>query len=161
MKKIFEVIDKILEWICFLSIAGFTALVFLQVVFRYVLKNPLHWQEEICLYLLYMVVLSGAVRAVKNSEHISVDFINQRLNERQQLLLRIITSVFILICCLFITYSGFLYATSVGNRRSGELRVLMKYVYSLFPVLGGLMSLYAVRNIVESSVRFFKKEDVT
>ena len=159
MKRFSMIIDQMMEWLCFISISGFTFLVFLQIICRHILKNPLHWQEEVCMYLFFITVLAGSIRAVKNSEHISVNFINQRLNEKQQLLLKIIVSVFILVCCLFLTYSGYRYATSVGNRRSGELRIMMKYIYSMFPVLGILMSIYSVRNIAENCKNFFNKRD--
>lgn len=160
MKKLFRIIDQILEMICFGSIAGFTFLIFLQVFCRYVLKSPLHWQEEICLYLFYIVVLAGSAQAIKNYEHVSVDFVSQRLSKRQQIMLRIVVSILVTLCCIYITSSGYLYTTNVGNRRSGELRILMKYVYSLFPVFGSIMSIYSVKNLVENCIQYFRKEEI-
>ena len=157
MKKMFSILDKLMEWVAFVSIAGFTFLVFLQVVCRYVLNSPLHWQEEICVYLLYLVVLSGAIQAVKNGSHISVDFISQKISPQKQQLLKMITYSLVFVCCLFLTYSGALYCTSVGNRRSSELRIMMKYIYTLLPVAGMLMSIYSLREAVRAGRRFFHR----
>ena len=157
MKTFFSILDKLMEWISFLSIGGFTALVFLQVVFRFVFKSPIHWQEEVCLYLLYLVVLSGAILAIRRGAHISVDFVSQRLNPHQQTLLKIVIYSFVLICCIFITYSGFLYCTSVGDRRSSELRIMMKYIYMMFPIAGILMSVYSLREVLDACRSYFKK----
>ena len=157
MKKLFSLFDKFMEWISFISIFGFTFLVFLQVVCRYVLKNPLHWQEEVCVYLLYLVVLSGAIQAVKSGAHISVDFISQRISPRNLQLLKAATYSLVFICCLFLTFSGALYCISVGNRRSGELRIMMKYIYAMIPIAGALMSVYALREAIQFCRKFLCK----
>lgn len=158
MKKIIAFLDQLMEWACFISIAGFTFLIFLQVVFRYVFKSPLNWQEEVSLYLFYIVIMMGAVMAIRNSAHISVDFITMRMSEQNRLLLKVVISILVFVCCLYITYSGYLYCTSVGARRSGELRILMKYVYALFPVSGTLMCIYTVRGIWEAGMEYYRKK---
>lgn len=158
MKKFFSILDQLLEWASSLAIASFTLLIFLQVICRYALHAPLHWQEEVCQYLFYMVVLFGSIRAIGAGAHISVDFVSQRLSPRGRTLLKIIVSALMLVCCLYITYSGYLYCTSVGNRRSSELRILMKYIYALFPAAGALMSVCSLREVVRAVRQYREKE---
>ena len=106
---------------------------------------------------MYLVVLSGAIQAIRTGAHISVDFVTQRLSERQRWLLKAVTYTLILVCCLFITYSGYQYCTSVGNRRSSELRLQMKYIYAMFPMAGSLMTVYSLREVVQAWKRYFQK----
>ena len=48
------------------------SVVFLQVVFRYVLQQPLYWSEELPRYLLIWMSFLAAALAQKNEAHINI-----------------------------------------------------------------------------------------
>jgi TRAP-type C4-dicarboxylate transport system permease small subunit len=51
---------------------GIAAVVFLQVVFRYVLRQPLFWSEELPRYLLIWMSFLAAALAQKTEAHINI-----------------------------------------------------------------------------------------
>ncbi len=50
------------------------ALMFIQVVYRYVLESPLPWSEELCRYLFIVTSFLGGVVATAERSHIEINF---------------------------------------------------------------------------------------
>lgn len=65
-------LDK-LEWllkiICAALAGALTIVIFLQVFYRFVLRAPLVWSEEMALFLFQWTVFMGAALAVKQRSH--------------------------------------------------------------------------------------------
>jgi TRAP-type C4-dicarboxylate transport system permease small subunit len=59
-----------------------TALVFLQVICRYVVKNPLVWTEEVARYLMLWMAFIGASCVIKKWDNIYVDFFINLLKQK-------------------------------------------------------------------------------
>jgi TRAP-type C4-dicarboxylate transport system permease small subunit len=59
-----------------------TALVFLQVICRYIVKNPLVWTEEVARYLMVWMAFIGASCVIKKWDNIYVDFFINLLKQK-------------------------------------------------------------------------------
>jgi TRAP-type C4-dicarboxylate transport system permease small subunit len=59
-----------------------TMLVILQVICRYVLKNPLVWTEEVARYLMLWMAFIGASCVIKKWDNIYVDFFINLLKQK-------------------------------------------------------------------------------
>lgn len=73
MKKILHIFDNIEEYLCGSMMAIMALVVFLQVVYRFVLKSSLPWSEEVSRYLLVWITFIGASSGVKHGSHIGVE----------------------------------------------------------------------------------------
>ena len=62
------------DWVAFALFWLMAAVVFYQVVTRYVMDDPAGWTEEIARYFLVAVVFIGASMSVRKNNHIQVDY---------------------------------------------------------------------------------------
>jgi TRAP-type C4-dicarboxylate transport system permease small subunit len=68
-----EILDRRFEEaLCGVFMSAISALMFLQVVMRYVFSSPLHWSDEIASYCMVWLVYFGAALAVRERAHIRV-----------------------------------------------------------------------------------------
>ena len=77
--KLWKALDGaicILMAICFGSM---TLVIFAQVIFRYILKSPLAWSEELARYLFVWVSFIGSVVAARRNQHIGVEMLVNKL----------------------------------------------------------------------------------
>ena len=80
--KFFAVVDKIFEFLSFLTLGGMTLLITIQVICRYLLNSPLGWSEELARFgFIWMTFFAGYLGA-RRAQHISVELV-QNLFPRQ------------------------------------------------------------------------------
>ncbi|MCL6558904.1 MAG: TRAP transporter small permease [Firmicutes bacterium] len=74
LDKIEKIIKESGSFIAGLLLSAMTVVVFLQVVFRFVIKGSLPWSEELARYLMVWATFIGAGLAAANNAHIGVEF---------------------------------------------------------------------------------------
>jgi TRAP-type C4-dicarboxylate transport system permease small subunit len=125
-----------------------SAVVFLQVLFRYVLQQPLFWSEELPRYLLIWMSFLAAALAQKSETHINITLALTPLSPRLQRGVHILTNLVILGFLGVLVYSGSLVTSITVHHRSTALQIPMAVVYVALPVGSALMILYLVLQIV-------------
>jgi len=142
-------LTRFVEWmLTVLSILIFVV-VFLQVLFRYLLRQPLFWSEELPRYLLIWMCFLAAAVAQKHDAHINITLCLTPLSTRARQVLKILTDAIILAFLWIITYSGGLVTSITAHHRSTALQLPMGFVYAALPVGAILMSLYLVLQIAD------------
>jgi tripartite ATP-independent transporter DctM subunit len=68
-----------IEWLSAAVLAVDVVMVFLSVVYRYVLHDPVDWAEEIARALMIVLVFFGAATVLARSQHVGADFFRQML----------------------------------------------------------------------------------
>lgn len=71
--------------------------IFLSVVFRHFLAQPLTWSEELSRIMLIWTVFIGAAAVFLRGEHIAVDFLSKRLQGRAATTMRFVHAILILL----------------------------------------------------------------
>ena len=143
-------LTQFVEWmLVVLSILIFVV-VFLQVLFRYLLRQPLFWSEELPRYLLIWMCFLAAALAQKQDAHINITLCLAPLSTRARQVLKILTDVIILVFLWILIYSGSLVTSITAHHRSTALQLPMGLVYAALPVGAILMSLYLVLQIADS-----------
>lgn len=71
--------------------------VFLGVLFRHFLAQPLTWSEEFSRIMLIWTVFIGAAAVFLRGEHIAVEFLSERLRGRAAALMRLVHAILILL----------------------------------------------------------------
>lgn len=123
--------------------------VFLQVVFRYVLRQPLFWSEELPRYLLIWITFLASALAQEHLAHINITLVVNRLPSKLQRWLRVVTNIVILGFLGVLVYSGGLVSRITVHHRSTALQIPMAAVYLALPVGGTLMMLYLLLQIAQ------------
>ena len=143
-------LTQFVEWLLVALSVLIFAVVFLQVLFRYLLRQPLFWSEELPRYLLIWMCFLAAAVAQKHDAHINITLCLAPLSTRARQVLKILTDAIILAFLWVITYSGGLVTSITAHHRSTALQLPMGLVYAALPVGAILMSLYLVLQIADN-----------
>jgi TRAP-type transport system small permease protein len=142
-------LTRLVEWMLIVLSTLIFVVVFLQVMFRYLLRQPLFWSEELPRYLLIWMSFLAAAVAQKQDAHINITLCLAPLSARTRRLLKILTDAVILAFLWILVYSGGLVTSITAHHRSTALQLPMGLVYAALPVGAILMSLYLVLQIAD------------
>jgi TRAP-type C4-dicarboxylate transport system permease small subunit len=85
-----------------IRVPAMTAIVVVQVIFRYVFLSPLSWIEELARYLLVWISCFGAAYGVRKGEHIAVMFLNKMfkgyVKSAVTILIHVLVIMFFMVC---------------------------------------------------------------
>lgn len=143
IKEFFEFLDFVdwcVKYIC-IVLTGLIALtVTLQVLFRYILQNPLVWTEELSRYLLVWVAFLGASSLIKNNESINVEyFIDKFPTKISKILKLIIKSIILIFCISILVVSIIIFAKVSVNQLTPAMQISM-----LYPQFGIVVGLFLI-----------------
>jgi len=146
----FNRIEKFIEYFIFALLSSMSIVIFLQVVFRYIIRYSLPWSEELSRYLFVWLALMGAAVGVKKNAHFGVDILVRRLKPKNQKILYLIGSLFILFFLCVIIFEGVKLTINNWTQLSPAMRIPMSFPYSSVPASFLLMLVYIVKNILLS-----------
>lgn len=127
--------------------ASVTAVVFLQVISRYVFHHPFDWPEELARYLFVWVTLLGAALAASRGAHFSIEALVQRLPLPSQTAVAVIVHAGLGIFLFFVAVSGLQLALKVREQPSAAMEIPMTLPYLSVPVSFGLMFLLTLTDL--------------
>jgi TRAP-type C4-dicarboxylate transport system permease small subunit len=143
-------LEVALGYLAGLCLAGFTAVVAVDVFFRQVMNNPLLWPSEYSVILFVWSVLLGASVATRQRAHFVVDVLPEQLPAWVDRALRIAVSLLGLLFSLVLLYFG-LEMTEAGRRRFMPMMGYpMFYVFAAFPVAGLAITLFNVEQLLQT-----------
>lgn len=148
MRRILHYLSYTLECIVVVTLAITAITTFLQVFYRYVLKSPLAWSQEVMMISFVYLVLFGAALAVKNKEHLRIDFLDNA-PEAIKKVLRVLELIILLFFFGIFIYYGILLVQA--NLQSGQiigfLPIKTAYVYMAIPISGLFMTYYLIKGV--------------
>ena len=143
IKKLVYSIDEIiaslvLVFIILLTVSG--------VVFRYVLNQPISWQEELSMVAMVWLVFMGSSVVAKRSAHIRIDTLSNLLPRKyQQIWLFIVNAFVFLVLGLVFYYSAKL--TLETQKQTTILKIPYGFVYLAAPVSTLLLMCYTAMDL--------------
>ncbi len=143
-----KAIEKVLEVVGVSLMATICVVVFTGVVFRYGLRSPLGWIEEIARYALVWVTYVGSFLALRRGRHLSIDVLVSRANPKLKKLLDIAARLVMLPLFLVMVGFGGYYAANFFNQGTPYFKIPLGIVYSILPVIGVLLVLEIVTQMV-------------
>ena len=126
------------------------AVTFAQVIFRYVLRSPLPWSEELARYCFVWIVFLGATLGLERGVHIGVDILTILLPGRVQRWLAAINEVLILAFVLLIILASVSVVDANRLQFSPALGLQMAKVYLAIPLGMAVMVLLLLGKLVEA-----------
>ncbi|SFU15247.1 TRAP-type C4-dicarboxylate transport system, small permease component [Algoriphagus locisalis] len=121
-----------------------------QVVSRYVFQSPSSFTDELSRYMLIWVGMLGAAYVAGKNEHLAIDILLTKLEEKAQDKLMILINCCILIFAvvvMFIGGSNLVYLTFILEQKSAVLQIPLAYIYGIIPFSGLLVIYYQVVSI--------------
>ena len=136
-------LDKAEEVVAGILLCVMSALIFLQVIMRYVFAAPLTWIDEIAIYCMVWLVYLGASVAVRDRAHIRMLSAVELLPARFARSAVVLSDVIWLVFNLVMVWQGLVLVHSmwVQPYTSAALGIPQKWPYLAIPVGFALMSL--------------------
>lgn len=155
---VFKKVNKFLEWFLITIFALLVLDVSIQVLSRHWMGSSFSWTEEFARFSLIWMTILGAAYLNAKREHLSMDFLYQKLSDVNKRKASILIEVFIFLFALIVMVIGgfnLVYITLHLEQLSGSLQVPLGYVYAILPFSGLLImcfSIYHIFNIYTNKI---------
>ncbi len=143
-------LDKALEKVLIFLMVLMVVDVVWQVASRYLVGIPSTFTDELAGFLLIWLGLLGAAYASGKGQHLAIELLPSKLNEKNRAKLDIFINVMIILFALpvmLIGGSNLVYLTFLLEQRSASLGIPLGYIYTCVPLSGLFITLYSGFNI--------------
>lgn len=144
---IFNKVNRILELILISIFALLVLDVLFQVFSRYIIGRSFTWTEEFARFSLIWMTVLGAAYLNAKKEHLSMDFLYDKLSVKNKKKASILIEIFVFLFALIVMVIGGLnlvYTTLHLEQLSGTLRIPLGYVYAIMPFSGFLIMCFSI-----------------
>lgn len=132
--KLFEIMDRCINWFLALLMALMVIIISAQVWYRFVLNNPLSWSEEAGRYLFVWISFMGAAAGVRYQVHLGIDLMDKLLPPSLHKWAVVLANLVIQVFLLMIIYWGFKILGIIQFQESASMHISMRYPYMAVPV---------------------------
>lgn len=155
MRKLADLLSRVILVLCKLCLAAQIAVVSIVVVGRYVFNRTPGWGEGAALFLMvWFGLLSGAL-AVRGNQHIRIELIEKFLPERANRLLNFGGQIIAAVFGLCLAVGGYRLAVMTRNSVITGLGIKTAWVSASVAVCGALIIIMAIANLCD----IVKKDD--
>lgn len=124
--------------------------VLMGVLYRYVLRNPLGWTEELARFLMIWAALLAISVCIYYKEHVSIQIFIQLLPIKVAKVITFFINILVTIFLGVLTYKGFEMAQNASVQYSFALRISMLWPLMSVPVSGALALIQQIIQILLS-----------
>jgi len=155
LKELSNIVDQIVQIICIIILAGMLITVSAGVFFRYFLKNPLVWSEELSRFLMVWLVFLGASLVIKRWDNIRVTLFLEKLPEKISSVIDFIIKIFVYILLVIVLITSLSVIPTVGMQEIAPALGIKMIIPELGLVLGILLMLFQLTVIIiEDMLKF-------
>lgn len=129
-------------------LAGYVAILVVQVVLRYVFNSSLVWADEIIRFGLVWNVMLGAALVSLRDGHIRVDIFENLLPHRARRITQFLIHLVSLAFLLLLLFFGWKFAVRGATQRAPVTALSMAYAYSAIAVGAALMVFFTAVTVV-------------
>lgn len=149
LKKAESLLGKSILGVCAVGMAVITAIICLQVLYRYILGSSLSWAEEFSLYLeVYIVFLAGGY-ALGSGQHICMDLVVNLVPRPVAFLFHKLTAVACLAYSLAMTYFCWTFMMAETDQKMAALPGYKWMAYLALVIGAVLMVIYSIVLILQ------------
>jgi TRAP-type C4-dicarboxylate transport system permease small subunit len=150
LPKVSRVMRRLMVSVIFLLSGVMFLVVIAQVIFRYILSQPLPWSEELARYLMVWVACLAASEAYAKGNHVGVSLILDATKPSLRKIMILTIHLAVSVLMGVIIYQGFRLSFLLRDQRSPALGLPMTWPYMAIPV-------GAVLILVQALALFFKQ----
>lgn len=141
LDKISNQILRLLQTVTNIFLVIMLSITFIQVIMRYVLNKPFVWAEEVTLAILIWFAYFSIAIAIKNENHMTIDFFYDRANKKIQLFLDLVKDIMMIGFSSLMAFYGF----QMVQNASGKVLPASQFSRSILfiPIfLGGILIVF-------------------
>ncbi|HUU50033.1 MAG TPA: TRAP transporter small permease [Nitrospinota bacterium] len=154
MKKLYDFVLRLVEYIVILLMIAMTLLVVVAVIFRKA-GHSISWYDEFAGYILVWVTFWGAVIALERKRHIGFESLVELMPKSIQKMVMSVVYIFLIFLNLVLIKYGWRLTTELTGETAITLPVPIGYINAVLPITASLMLILCLIQIVEV---WFKKE---
>jgi TRAP-type C4-dicarboxylate transport system permease small subunit len=132
-----------------LLVLAMTGVTLAQVIWRYVLNEPLIWSEEAARYLFVWLSLIGASLAVKEGAHYLLDAMAEKLPAKLRLVVSAIVFVITVGFLVILLKTGINETRQASLQDAATLPIHMSLAYLAIPVGAALMLFHTIAGLFQ------------
>lgn len=155
MQKIANMLDTILKPVLILLMVAMVSSVSWQVISRYIFSSPSSWTEEVARFLLIWIGVLGAAYAFRTGVHLGLDVLPKKLSGTPASILKWFTLLVVMIFAVGVLIIGGISLVSLTwelKQYSAVLGLPIAFVYSVIPVSGTLICIYAIAAAMDDEI---------
>ena len=148
------------RWALIFLLAAMAAIIFVNVVLRYLTSQSLEWAEEVSRHMMIWLTFLGAGPVLRHGGHIAVENLQDALPRAGGIALRALVAVLLFGFFGFMTWYGWLYMQRTLFQLTAVTQIPFAYIYSAMSI-GGLLLIVHFLLVVRGYVlrREFKSDD--
>ena len=152
VKKLSLFFERLAAYPCIAATGAMTLVVLLGVFFRYVVRQPLSWSEEVARYLMIWAASLAVSIGIMQKEHLGITFLISRLPRPVQKVMTILVNLCVLWFLWVLTKFGYFMALDGRTQLSPILsqygKISMVWSLAAIPVAGALAMMQTALQIV-------------
>lgn len=143
-------IDLVLSSACAVIFAAMVVIGTYQIVTRFIFRRPSTVSEELLTYSFTWMALLASAYVFGKRDHMRMGFAADKLGKGSQRVLNIISEILIIILAgSVMVYGGVTIMDLTMTQSTASLGIPMGVVYTIIPLSGVLIVIYAVLNIID------------
>ena len=149
MQAIRALLDRIIQVVMGISSLVLAAVTMIQVISRFVFKNPIPWGQDIVrLSFIYLVFWGGAY-CVRMKEHLNIDILQTSLSGKKRVVLDQLINLISLAFFAFLFIYGIKFSLTGQSQKAPYLSLSMLWYYISLPSAALFMFIYQLTEIIE------------
>ncbi len=149
MNKLKQTMDRVLGAVCCILFSAMVVIAVWQVASRYIFNNPSSISEELLTYSFAWTAMLSATLVFGQQDHMRLSYFADKLDSGKKLWLDLaIEGIVFIFAVLVLIYGGISISSLEMIQTTPTLGVSMGLIYSIMPVSGVLIAVYAAIHIV-------------
>lgn len=150
LHKIRNGINAVLSGGCVVLFAAMVIIGTYQIVTRFIFNSPSTVSEELLTYSFAWMALFSSALVFGKRDHMRMGFLADKLEGKKRIILEVVIELLILVFALAVmVYGGFHIMDLTMTQKTASLGIPMGVIYTVLPLSGILIVIYAVLNIVD------------
>lgn len=156
-----NMISQCIQYVIAATLIFMVALMFVEVVRRYLFGHQFAWSEELIRYLAVWVAFLGGAAAYKEKQLVCFDLLSSKFQGKNKMLLELFSNTVVLVFLTFIFYLSLknVMSPSIFMQKSVGMKVTMAFPYAAIPVGTGLMVIFTLNNYMDIIGKYFGGKD--
>jgi len=156
MKKLAKFYNSFEEYTLVISLIITVAVIFIQVIARYVFNSSLSWSEELSRYLFIWQTWLGASVALRYDKHIRLEMLDNKFGPNGKNALMLIADITWLAFDIFLITSGteLVIQQFARGTRSAGIGIPLGFVYASLPFSSLVIAFRLVGEIIKTLKSF-------
>ncbi|WP_421991112.1 TRAP transporter small permease [Roseococcus sp.] len=138
----------LLRWSLILATFVMLALIFLQVVMRYVFSSPPPWSEELALLAFSWATMGGLALGVREGFHVRLSLLTDFLPSRAAAAWEVVVNLLTAVLGGAIFWAGLRFMDFTGGSTSAAVEYPIELLNGMAPIAGALVCLFALGRII-------------